>query len=76
MTTTERAAVQILKAVVETIVEAGDAGIPAGHLYATLSTQGCTLHQYSQIEETLIWSGLVVKDEHRVLRAVEKKEAA
>lgn len=28
--------------------------IPAGHLYAALMTQGCTLDQYNMIEKTLV----------------------
>jgi hypothetical protein len=57
----KRAAVAILKAVYETIQEAGPMGAPAGHLYAALMSRGCTLEQYQTIENNLLRSGLVTK---------------
>jgi hypothetical protein len=65
----KQAVIQILKAVYETIVEAGPMGAPAGHLYAALMTTGCTLDQYQQIETLLISTGKVRKSGH-VLYAV------
>jgi len=35
---------------------------PSGHLYAALSTQGCTADQYSQILAALIETDLVAMD--------------
>ena len=53
------AAIEIMRSVAETIREAKR--IPAGTIYATLMTQGCTLQQYEQIEGLLLRSGVVRK---------------
>ena len=58
------AALQIVKAVCETIREAGS--IPSGTLYAALMTQGCTLQQYEYLTDTIKRAG-VVREENHVL---------
>ncbi|SRR3990167_4138746 len=54
-----KATIDMVRAVADTIKEAGR--IPAGTLYASLMTQGCTIQQYEQIEGLLVRSGLVRK---------------
>ena len=54
------AAVEVMKAVYDTIKNAGP--IPAGTLYSVLMAEGCTLSQYQSIEDTLVASGLVIKE--------------
>ena len=57
--------VEILRGVAETIREAKR--VPAGTIYATLMTQGCTMQQYEQIERTLLGAGIVRKENHELI---------
>ena len=61
-----KAAVGMLKAVAESVREAGAAGIGAGVLFAALQTQGCSLKAYQQIERGMVDAGLVRKDNDRL----------
>ncbi len=63
LTTAEQklAYIKIVQAVHETIVATGEAGIPAGHLYAALMPAGINLEQYQRIENLLVESGAVSK---------------
>ncbi len=51
----------IRRAVHETIVAAGDAGIPNGHLYAALMEKGCSFDLYQLMIETLKGLGYITE---------------
>lgn len=52
----------ILRIIEETIGEAGPAGLPSGHLYAALMTQGCTLPVYQAIIGALESEGRITRE--------------
>ena len=52
---------RLLDAVVETIHAAGPAGIPSGHIYAGLTSHGCTLDQWEAMETALVMVGRIRK---------------
>ena len=65
MTETQISALQMIaKAVLDTIREMGPNGAPAGHLYAALMAQGCTMNQFEQIMSALVRTGKVTKEGH------------
>ena len=47
--------------VVETVNEAGDLGVPGGHLYAAMMTIGMSLGTFEQIMAALVKAGKVRK---------------
>jgi hypothetical protein len=60
-----------LAAVMKAIVDAiAIDGTPAGTLYATLMTQGCTIGQYEQIEAAMVAAGVVEKKGNILYRTV------
>ena len=62
----------VVTLVYETVAEQGDAGAPAGVVFAALQTQGCCLSQYQSIEQSLVELGLLTK-QNDVLRAVPER---
>ena len=64
-----KAAVAVLKAVVETIREAGPQGAPRSSLFLALQTQGCSIETYQGIENALIAAN-VARRENDCLIAV------
>jgi hypothetical protein len=55
-----RQAVMLIKSIIDAIQDAKE--IPAGTLYAGLMEKGCTLEQYQQIEQVILNTGLVSKN--------------
>lgn len=51
----------VCDAVVESVTVAGDAGAPAGHLYAAMMAHGVTLDQFTQIMSVLVDLGKLRK---------------
>lgn len=49
----------IVRIIEESIGEAGPSGLPSGHLYAALMTQGCSLELYNEIIGTLEREGRI-----------------
>lgn len=58
------ALLQLSKAVIETVQEAGDQGAPSGVLYAALMTAGLSLEQYERLMAILVDAGKVRKSGH------------
>lgn len=58
-TTTQQAAMILVKIVADAIKEAGQ--IPAGHLYAILSAHGCTHGQFETLISTFKRAGLIAE---------------
>jgi hypothetical protein len=52
------------------IIEATRQGIPSGHLYAHLMTQGVTLENYNRMIAPLVDMGYITNDNH-YLKATE-----
>jgi hypothetical protein len=62
MTKTQAAAVRmVVIAIYETVAATGNAGAPAGVVFAALQTQGCKLSQYQSLETSLLDLGLITK---------------
>lgn len=64
-----KALMAIASAIVETVEELGEQGLPAGHLYATLMGIGCSLEQFNTIVGTLVEAGKIRKQGHLLLPA-------
>ena len=64
MTTQEQAAIEIVKAVADTIKDLGS--VPSGHLYARLMGH-MSLSEYEQIIGFIVRSGLVKRDSSHLL---------
>jgi hypothetical protein len=69
MTNQQRAVIEVVAAVLDTIKEMGPQGAPEGPLYAALMGSGCTLNQFQGIVGILVRSGKVRQSGH-VLYAV------
>jgi hypothetical protein len=52
----------VANAITDTVRDAGPLGAPGGVIYAALSAQGCTLHQFQQIMGGLVRAGLLTLD--------------
>jgi hypothetical protein len=61
MTDAKTLAIQIAKAVVETVQEAGATGAPSGILYAALMTRGFTIETFERLMALLVRTGLVIR---------------
>jgi hypothetical protein len=65
MTTTRESAVNLLKVICDTIVEAvkagGPLGVPGGTLYAALMVHGCTLQQFETFMDVLVSAGKLTR---------------
>lgn len=68
-TTTQQAALLLIKAVAEALRDAGT--MPAGHLYAVLMPFGCTLGQFDTLIGTMKRAGLIT-EAGNVLTWIEK----
>lgn len=55
---------EVLDALEATVQSAGKEGAPAGPMYASLSTQGCTIEQFSQLMGILISQGKIEQRGH------------
>ena len=55
------AALQIYKAVIDSIRESGERGIPGGTIYAALMAHGATIAQYEALMQSLLNTGLISK---------------
>jgi hypothetical protein len=51
----------ILSAVTEAVAAGGSLGAPAGILYATLMTKGCTLSNFQAIMSALVQTGKITQ---------------
>ena len=69
MTKQQNAVLEVLKAILGTIIDMGPQGCPEGPLYAGLMTAGCSLGQFQSITGILIRTGKVRREGH-VLYAV------
>jgi hypothetical protein len=59
------AALQVIKAVADTIKEMGT--IPSGHVYAAFMSAGISLEAYESIINRLVQEGFVRRDPHHLL---------
>ena len=55
------ALMQLAKATITSIKEAGELGVPGGTLYAAMMTQGASLEQFERFMSLVLASGEVVK---------------
>jgi hypothetical protein len=62
----------VMQTVLEAVKEGGELGVPGGHLYAALMTQGCTLHQFETLMSALIRTGKIEK-RGECYHAIERK---
>lgn len=65
--TKRRAVVEVLRAILETIQEAGPEGVACGTLYGVLAAQGCSKADYDTIERALLDSKRVTKRGDRLV---------
>lgn len=68
-------AIQLVKAVADTIREAGEQGCPSGPLYAALNSKGIGIDNYNRIIATLKGAG-VVEEKNHLLRWIGPKVGA
>jgi hypothetical protein len=62
LTQDQRAAMlTVMRAVIDTVREAGPMGAPGGHIYAALMTQGASLQQYESLMSALVRTGKLAR---------------
>lgn len=65
----------ICNVIIETVTEAGDQGVPSGHIYMALNMAGMNLDTYYQFIEALV-KLKKLKQKGDLLYAVPQKEEA
>jgi hypothetical protein len=66
----------VADAIIETVRSAGPLGAPAGHIYAALMAQGCTLQQFEGIMGGLVRANMLRKDGDLYFVAVTRDRKA
>lgn len=68
-------ATRIALLILNSIKDAGDEGLPSGHLYISLASKGCSLSRYEGMVSSLHNTGMVMKssDERLVITDAGKK---
>lgn len=66
----QMAALQIAKAVIDSIRETGERGLPGGTIYAALMTHGCTMEQFETLMRSIVDTGLISRDGNHLYRYV------
>lgn len=62
----------VARVIVQAVSESGRRGLPSGHLYATLSSHGCTIDQYNSFIESLVGLGILKEEDHVLTMGDEK----